>query len=196
METTFIESESINNDFTSIITIKASDSINVTNEKIFDDSTNIFNEYSVSTSDSFTDTTSDSFTYILSQTEYQSQTIKNISQSNIIISQSEFLFTTNFLITVNNEEIYQGILKNILQNYDTSTNKEMVFQGEDNFYFHITNSQNELELLEGKNNTHNKRFSIIDLGQCENLLKNHYKINQNISLIIIKFEKVTIVIFC
>jgi hypothetical protein len=64
METTFIENENINNDFTSIITIKASDSINVTNEKIFDDSTNIFNEYSVSTSDSFIDTKSDSFTYI------------------------------------------------------------------------------------------------------------------------------------
>ena len=29
------------------------------------------------------------------------------------------------------------------------------------------------------------------LGECENILKDHYKINKNISLLIMKFEKVT-----
>ena len=52
----------------------------------------------------------------------------------------------------------------------------MVFPGEDNFFFHITNTENELELLNGKNNNTN-RFSIIDLGKCGNILKDYYKIN-------------------
>ena len=29
------------------------------------------------------------------------------------------------------------------------------------------------------------------LGECENILKDHYKINKNVSLLIMKFEKVT-----
>ena len=65
-----------------------------------------------------------------------------------------------------------------------------MYQGEDNFFFHITNSENELELLKGKNNNTNK-FSVIDLGQCGTLLKSYYNINQNISLIIMKYERVS-----
>ena len=66
----------------------------------------------------------------------------------------------------------------------------MVFQGENNFAFHITNSDNELALLEGKNNNSNK-FSVIDLGECGKLLKKHYNLNENTSLIIMKYEKIT-----
>ena len=89
-----------------------------------------------------------------------------------------------------NEDIHQIISTSILNKYDTSNGEEMVFPGEDNFFFHITNTENELELLKGKNNNTNK-FSIIDLGKCGNILKDYYKINQNTSLILIKYEKVT-----
>jgi hypothetical protein len=44
------------------------------------------------------------------------------------------------------------------------------------FYFQITNTENELELLKGKSNNTNI-FSIINLGKCGTLLKEYYKIN-------------------
>ena len=90
----------------------------------------------------------------------------------------------------NNEEILQIIVNNILNKYNISNDEEMVFQGENNFAFHITNSDNELALLEGKNNNSNK-FSVIDLGECGKLLKKHYNLNENTSLIIMKYEKIT-----
>ena len=43
--------------------------------------------------------------------------------------------------------------------------------------------------MKGKNNNTNI-FSIIDLGTCGNLLKDYYNINENTSLILIKYEKI------
>ena len=61
------------------------------------------------------------------QTVYQNQSHNKISQ---IISQSEFNYKTNLIISGNNEDIYEGVIDNILQNNDIS-------KGEDNFFFHI-----------------------------------------------------------
>ena len=91
---------------------------------------------------------------------------------------------------VNNEEIHQLIVDNLLDKYNISNGEEMIYQGENNFFFQITNTENELSILEQKINNTNI-FSIIDLGKCENLLKNHYEINENISLIIMKYEKIS-----
>ena len=66
----------------------------------------------------------------------------------------------------------------------------MVYQGENNFFFHLTSAENELAILEGKTNNTNK-FSVIDLGKCGSLLKENYNINENSSLIIMKYEKVS-----
>ena len=93
------------------------------------------------------------------------------------ISQSEFNYKTNFVFTGINEDIYQDVIAHVIQNYDASKGKELAFQANDNFSFHITNSEKELDALKGKNNSTNK-FSVIDLGECENLLKNYYKINK------------------
>ena len=101
---------------------------------------------------------------------------------------SELISEVSFIITGNNQEIYQSVVDNVLQKIDLSKGGEMVFKGENNSFFHITNSKNELELLKGNSNNTNK-FSIVDLGQCENKLKEHYHINPNVSLLIIKFEK-------
>ena len=75
-------------------------------------------------------------------------------------------------------------------NYDINKEKEIIIKGEDNFLFHITNMKNDLEHLKEKNNRTNQ-FSVIDLGQCENLLKNYYQIDKNSSLLIIKLEKIS-----
>ena len=61
---------------------------------------------------------------------------------------------------------------NVLDNYDFSKDEELIFKGKDNCYFHLTNSQNEIEMLKGNKNNSNK-FSIIDLGKCDNLLKDY-----------------------
>ena len=92
-------------------------------------------------------------------------------------------------IITKNEDIYQGLINNVLINYDLAKKEDMVIQGKDNFYFHITNTKNDFDILNGNNNKTNK-FSIIDLGECEDLLKNHYHINKNESLLIIKLEKI------
>ena len=87
----------------------------------------------------------------------------------------------------NNEEIYQGIVNNILTNYDEGEN--IIIEAKDNFTYHITNTDNEKDALNEKNNTN--RLTKIDLGECENLLKNFYNIEKNVSLIIMKYEKIT-----
>ena len=89
----------------------------------------------------------------------------------------------------NNEDIYQQLIDNILVKSNLSKGEEMIYKGVNNSFFHITTTENELKLLERKINTNN--LSIIDLRKCENALKNNYGINENISLIIIKFEKVS-----
>ena len=122
----------------------------------------------------------------ISQTEFQSQSNK---YSSPIIPQSEYNYKTNFIINGNNEEIYQGLIDNVLKNYDISKGEELIFSGEDNFFFLVTNSKKEFEILNGKNNNTN-RFSIINLGECENVLKKQYQLNENSSLLIIKYEKV------
>ena len=86
------------------------------------------------------------------------------------------------------QDIHHILVNNIIKKYEISKGEEMVYQREDNFYFQITNTENELNILKGNRNNTNK-FSIIDLGKCGNLLKDYYKINENASLILIKYEK-------
>ena len=114
-----------------------------------------------------------------------SQSIMENLQSNYQINESQKL---NFIIEGNNEKIYEKVINNIILNFDVNEEKEMIFQGEDDYFFHITNSQNELKNLKGNNNSN--KFSIIVLGECENLLKKHYHINENDPLLILKFEKI------
>ena len=90
----------------------------------------------------------------------------------------------------NNEEIHQGIISDKMQGYNASEGEEVTIQGKDNFFYQITTSENEKAYLDENNNSTSK-FSKIDLGECENLLKSHYHINENASLIIVKFEKIT-----
>ena len=89
-----------------------------------------------------------------------------------------------------NEDIYHQLIDNIINNIDMSKGEEMIYEGLNNFFFHITNVENELDILDGKTNNTNK-LSIIDLRKCENILKNHYDINENASLIIMKYEKIS-----
>ena len=87
--------------------------------------------------------------------------------------------------------MHQLIKGNILNKYNISNGEEIIYPTEDNFFFQLTNTKKELELLEGKNNNNTNKFSIIDLEQCGRLLKEQYQINENISLILLKYERIS-----
>ena len=52
----------------------------------------------------------------------------------------------NYVIEGNNEEIYQEVIDNFLSKFDFDKEEEIIFEGEDNFFFLLTNSQNEKRL--------------------------------------------------
>ena len=87
----------------------------------------------------------------------------------------------------NNTHLYNLIIKNILSTYNSNEDENKIFKGEENTIFQITTLKNELDLLKNSSNNINN-ISIIDLGQCEEVLKTKYDINPNDSLIIIKKE--------
>ena len=101
----------------------------------------------------------------------------------------EYFDNLNYTFEEINQKIYENILNNVIQNIEISNEDGHVIKGKDNFFYHITTSENELNNANKKNNDTN-RLSRIDLGECENKLRDHYKLNKNISLLILKYEKV------
>ncbi len=92
-------------------------------------------------------------------------------------------------LTGTNGEIYNVLKSEIIKSYP-SNGESIIIEGEEDYVFQITTSENELNTLEGEySNEYN--LSIIDLGKCEDLLKETNGINNDVSLIILKFEKLT-----
>ena len=89
-----------------------------------------------------------------------------------------------------NEEINQMIDDDLLKNF-TDKDDSIEIKGENNSIFQLTTSDNELNRYSGKLLNENN-LSIIDLGACGTTLKSLYHIDPNLSLIIKKFEKITI----
>ena len=88
----------------------------------------------------------------------------------------------------NNEEIYEEI-KDIIKNFIREEPEDLIIKGKNNYVYHITTTDNEKDALNGNSNSTNP-VSKIDLGECENILKDFYHIERSVSLIIIKYEKV------
>ena len=100
-----------------------------------------------------------------------------------------FFEDSNYTSKEINQKIYEQIINNIIQNIEVLNEDGQVIKGKDNFFYHITTSDNEVNNANKKNNDTNK-LSRIDLGECENKLREHYNLNDNVSLIILKYEKV------
>ena len=79
-------------------------------------------------------------------------------------------------------------IKNELLDTYPQNGINLVIPSKDNYAFQLTTSSNELNSL---NEDNQNGMSIINFGACENLLKQCYGIAKNISLIILKFEKLT-----
>ena len=137
-------------------------------------------------------------TSILSNNIFEDNLLNN-SDNNLTINSSNLPNNTkvysseypyNNITFFNNEEKYQEIINDILQEYNISEGKEVLINGENNFIYLLTTSETEKNILAGNTNIDNK-ISKIDLGYCENILKEYYHIDYNLSLIILKFEKVS-----
>jgi hypothetical protein len=100
----------------------------------------------------------------------------------------------NHLCSINNDNIYikQNFILNIIKdlkdpslnellNNVTNEYKEDIIINEKNILYQITSSYNQ-------KNKEYKNISTIDLGECENILKDKYKINKNDTLIIFKSD--------
>ena len=91
-------------------------------------------------------------------------------------------------IYINNLEHFEEMLyEKILPAYPSELGNKMLIERPDNRVFEITNSINELDSLNNKSKNI-WGLSIINLGQCEKLLKNSSNISENDSLIFIKNE--------
>ena len=86
----------------------------------------------------------------------------------------------------NGTEIYDIIKNYILPSYSHDSQKNHIFEI-DNIIYQLTNEKNELDLLKG-NNSNNYNLSIIDLAECNSLLKRDNNILENDSLIYLKQE--------
>ena len=87
----------------------------------------------------------------------------------------------------NKNEIINDLIKNyLMKNY---TGENVIVDGKNNYVFQLTNSLNENNAKNGID-SNDRELSMIDLGDCENILKEKYKIDKEDSLIIYKMEKV------
>ena len=74
---------------------------------------------------------------------------------------------------------------------DPDNGKSQVIKGGSNTIFQITNGKNEKELLLS-DLSNNQNLTILDLGECENILKKEYGINDTDSLIYLKKENINV----
>ena len=122
-----------------------------------------------------------------------SEKITTNNQEDKIDNSSDNLNTEKLssdMVIENNEQLYQEIINNYLIKLSTDNKSDKLVYGLDNYVFHISSPEIEKKSFSGAYNSSNQ-VSKIDLGFCEDILKEHYHINPNDSLIIIKFEKIT-----
>ena len=128
---------------------------------------------------------------IITEYKFEDVTIKEVDKEQMYeCSNDDLLINQCFIKDINNNsDIYNFIIENILPSYSSNSDKSQIFVINDTIY-HITSVKNELELLKG-NITDNYSLSIIDLGECDNILKEEYNISLNDSLIYLKKQKYT-----
>ena len=119
--------------------------------------------------------------------------IKDESGGHIVYqcSHSDPLASICSINSNNNTEIYDVIRNQILSEYSPDNNKSQIIEGVDNIIYQITTEKNEIELLKNGDLSDNYSLSIIDLGECESILKKEYGLNDDDTLIYLKKEKIS-----
>ena len=117
----------------------------------------------------------------------------NIHRTNIIIytTYEQLYDNSNLFQGLDNTEKHDQIQDYLSNNYSLSENPNIIFKGESDFIYQITTTEKEKELMTKNFSKTDYNISILDFSECEQLLKEKYNINPNVSLIILKFEKMT-----
>ena len=107
----------------------------------------------------------------LSKLPYYDQYISDLSEDDINETNYICFENKNTEIIPIKDERDEKIEKfrKIVSNFNISENKEDIIESKDNVTYQMTTTDNQ------KNNT-NKNISSIDLGECEKILKDKYKI--------------------
>ena len=116
--------------------------------------------------------------------------IASSSQNSLINPNDECLIKLDKENITDNNEILNFIIDNILQSFSQEKGFDQFIEGFENIIYQITTTENQLDLLKDKSKNKNK-VSLIDLGDCEDKLREEYHINKSDSLIIIKYENVS-----
>jgi len=179
-------SDSLKDQITQIVTYSDSIKDQVTQINTYSDSLKDQATQLVTYSDSLKDQVTQLVTY---SDSLKDQVTQLVTYSDSLIDQ---ICTYNDLINdrcsflnYTNQEIYNKIKNEIIQTYP-SDGESVVIEGLYEYVFQITTSLNEIKSIEGEY-INDYDLSMIDLGQCEALIKEEYGIDS--SLIIIKFEK-------
>ena len=136
-----------------------------------------------------------SFNTSISSEENEIRESNSYSERNIILSSSllyeKGIYFNLYNITgETNQEIYLIIINQAIHYFLLLKEEDIIIECKEGFYFEMVTSEKERDSFNKENNNTNK-LSQIDLGKCEDILKEHYHVNRNSSLIIIKFEKIT-----
>ena len=101
---------------------------------------------------------------------------------------TEYFDNSNYTSEEINKKIHEQIINNLMNDFEDSNVTEIIKEGKGNFYYQLTSLENELN-SKGKNNS--IRFSRIDLGKCEDVLREKNNLNENVTFLILKYEKMS-----
>ena len=111
-----------------------------------------------------------------------------ISSEIVVIStntMNKFDFNySNYTSEEINKKLYEEITQNLLKKLNIENMKNQVIEGINNYSYLLTT-------LDSEDDNSTNKFSKINLGECENILKEYYNLDKNITLIILILEKQT-----
>ena len=90
--------------------------------------------------------------------------------------------------TTDNKLIYNIIRENLIPLFDPYNDFEIISEAVEDVVFQITTSKNQLKALYNTS-LNNYNLSILDISNCETILKEKYNLNENDDLILLKKEK-------
>ena len=156
--------------------------IDENNKKIcFKNNNNCPNEYPVLNQETGECSKGQSLTYSevsIFESSIITQSFSNCTYDNYISGNCTIIFNDN-------KEAYNYMLQ-ILTEFEPKEEKSIYFKTDSNMTFEITTTEKEKNELSG--NSIKDNLTIIDIDECETILRDFYDINENISLIFLKSE--------
>ena len=124
-------------------------------------------------------------------TDFKLDTTNDISESNYIMVETTNILNSSLALTIKekNQLKFEEIGESILPSFSGNNGEEVIIEGDDDFYFCL--SAYDGKKFPEKSNNNSNKFSVIDLGECEDRLREKYGINDSLSLIILKYEKIS-----